>query len=50
MVIVINDAGHITAFKTSPIAGATAGPSKVPPESAMPSTELSASPPVPPKP
>jgi outer membrane protein assembly factor BamB len=50
MVILINDAGHITAFKTSPIAGAMAGPRKVPPESAMPSTELSASPPVPPKP
>ena len=34
MVVVINDAGHITAFRTSPIAGAMSGPRKVPAESA----------------
>lgn len=34
MVIVINDAGHITAFRTSPIAGATSGPRRIPGASA----------------
>ena len=33
MVIVINDAGHITAFRTTPIAGAMSAPRRIPGES-----------------
>jgi outer membrane protein assembly factor BamB len=33
LVLVINDAGHISAFRASPIAGTSSGPRKVPAES-----------------
>jgi outer membrane protein assembly factor BamB len=42
MVIVINDAGHIAAFRTSPIAGAKSAPRRIPAESAVPAPAESA--------